>query len=137
MNDWDNPIAKQLAREIKGKESALYVHGTCTNCGATVESRDKTQHNNWHATFIHRSEVKDGLIMSQVAWCDPGDHAFKKNSPGAQSLDIMQRDDEGEAERVTLDICGAHAFPTGTNNPTMRAVESAYKATKVDQGYTD
>ncbi len=75
--------------------------------------------------------------MSQVAWCDPGDHAFKKNSPGAQSLDIMQRDDQGAEQRVTLDICGKHAFPTGNNNPTMRAVESAYAQEKARTDYDE
>lgn len=64
--------------------------------------------------------------MSAVKWCDVGNHAFKASADGAQSIDVMQRTDKGE-ERVTMDICGEHAFPVGNANPTMRAVEASYQ----------
>jgi hypothetical protein len=116
----------EAAHQIR-RANRLYVDGVCTDCGADVLGKNRTQHNNWHATFIHRSQVKDGFNVSAVKWCDIGDHAFKANSPGAQSLDIMQRDDNGGEERVTMDICGKHAFPTAQSpNPTMRAVEAAW-----------
>lgn len=114
---------------IDGRE--LFVDGKCVECGSSVHGPQRGQHKNFHANYIHRSEVKDGFAVSTVVWCDLGDHAFKADSPGSQSLNVVQRGDDGEEKRVMMDMCAKHAFPTAspvTNNPTMRAVESAYNS---------
>lgn len=116
---WDNEAYKTMGFS--------YVDGDCVYCGATVHPDNREQHSNWHDTFIHRSEVKDGFAVSAVKWCDAGGHAFKAGEPGSQSLDVTQRDDAGKEERVTMDMCSKHAFPTGNTDPTMRAVERAYQ----------
>jgi hypothetical protein len=106
--------------------SSVFIQGKCSDCGSTVHGPQRGQHTNFHSNFIHRAEVKDGFAVSAVKWCDPGDHAFKANSPGAQSLDIMQRDGDGGEERVTMDICGGHAFATTPKSSVVRELETAH-----------
>lgn len=99
----------------------------CYECGAITHPDHYGQHSNFHANFIHRSEVKDGFAVSAVKWCDAGNHAFKANAPGSQSLDVTQRGDDGKEERVTMDMCASHAFPTAPQTDTLRQVEKSYE----------
>jgi hypothetical protein len=101
--------------------------GACFDCGSTVHGKKREQHDNFHANYIHRSQVKDGLNVSAVKWCDVGNHAFKANQPGAQSLDVTERDNDGHENRVVMDICAEHAFSTGPRPDKMREVEQAYE----------
>lgn len=55
------------------------------------------------------SERKDEP-MSAVAWCDPGNHAFKAGVRGSQSFDGTFVNDEGETVRSRVDVCPEHAF---------------------------
>lgn len=106
-----------------------YANGKCLECGSTVHGPARGQHSNFHANYIHRSEVKDGfLAMSIPSWCDMGHHAFKKGAPGSQSIDVMRTNDEGEEERVRMDMCADHAFPTESPTPpsAAREIEQAY-----------
>lgn len=98
--------------------------GACTECGSTVHGKNRNQHNNFHANYIHRAEVVNGVAVGAVKWCDVGNHAFKANEPGAQSLNVSQTNSDGGTETVVMDICGSHAFNTGSD--TMKRVENAY-----------
>jgi hypothetical protein len=120
---------------LKDTRVSRYSNGDCLECGSTVHGPQRGQHSNFHANFIHRAEVRDGFAVSAVKWCDLGNHAFKASEDGAQSIDIMQRTPEGD-ERVTMDMCAAHAFPTGATPAPMRAVESAYKQEQNAQAQT-
>jgi len=111
------------------RENMAYGNGKCFDCGATVEPKSRTQHSNFHTNFIHRSEVKDGFAVSAVKWCDAGNHAFKANSPGSQSVDVVQRDESGDEVRVVMDMCADHAFNTGPRPDRLREVEQAYEQT--------
>ena len=101
--------------------------GACTECGSTVHGARRNQHTNFHANYIHRAEVKDGFAVSAVKWCDLGNHAFKANSPGSQSLNVVNRNEDGTEENVVMDMCGEHAFPTGPRPDKMREVEQSYE----------
>lgn len=75
--------------------------------------------------------------MSAVKWCDLGNHAFKANIPGAQSMDVTQTNSDGMQERVVMDICPEHAFPnvglsslTSSETSTMHTITKAYEAEK-------
>jgi len=116
----------EAAREIAQRNRYDYDKGTCIACGADVKPGNRTQHSNFHASYIHRSEVRDGFTVSLVKWCDVGDHAFKANAPGAQSIDVVQRDETGAEVRVVMDICHQHAFPTGIPTSPMAKVEMEY-----------
>ncbi len=93
----------------------------CLDCGSTVHGKNRGQHSNFHANFIHRSEVKDGFAVSAVKWCDPGDHAFKANIPGSQSFTGQERDENGSVTEVSMDMCPRHAF--GMNPEQARLIE--------------
>lgn len=119
----------EWTRRRDGMTRNYDINGHCFECGSTVHGPQRGQHNNFHGNYIHRAEVKDGFAVSAVKWCDPGNHAFKASEPGAQSLDIMQRGENGVEERVTMDICGSHAFNTAPSPaPRMREVEQAYES---------
>lgn len=110
--------------------------GRCVKCGATVYQRDMNHHSNWH------TEVEKGIQVSNVKWCDPGDHAFKANTPGAVSFTGQQNDDQGIPQTVQMDVCGVHsgrifASPQEQEKSTMRAVESAYRQDTIDGQFTD
>jgi hypothetical protein len=76
----------------------------CGTCGSYVPYRNKTQHENFHKTFSNsRSES-----MSNVLWCDPGDHAFKAGSPGALHFQGTETDENGRTVSSEVDACAKH-----------------------------
>jgi len=110
--------------------------GRCYKCGATVRRPEMHKHSNWHV------EVEKGIQVSKVSWCDPGDHAFKANTPGAMSFTGQQNDDNGVPQTVSMDVCGVHSghvFGTSQEQQksTMREVESAYRQDTIDGQFTD
>jgi hypothetical protein len=76
----------------------------CATCGASTLRENLTQHENFHKTYTYR---RDGE-MSNVSWCDYGDHAFKTGSTGAASFEVSEINDEGQSVRTTMDACGEH-----------------------------
>lgn len=46
--------------------------------------------------------------MSQVLWCDRGDHAFPASQPGSQSGNVSEVGDDGVAIQKRIDICAEH-----------------------------
>lgn len=56
--------------------------------------------------------------MSGVAWCDPGNHAFKAGEPGSQSFSGTTRDEEGNPVRIEMDACAKHSFQSQTAQTT-------------------
>ena len=82
----------------------------CGSCGADVYSKNQVQHSNWHETFIHRAEVREGFAVSAVKWCDVGDHAYKAGAPGSQTLQATQTNEDGMTETSNVDVCGDHNF---------------------------
>jgi len=110
--------------------------GRCFKCGATVAHVNMHDHSNWH------SEVEKGIQVSKVLWCDPGDHAFKANTPGAMSFTGQQTDEKGVPQTVSMDVCGVHSgkvfsTPEQTEASRMREIESAYKQMAIDGNFTD
>jgi len=63
-----------------------------------------------HERMYHRTTMEGTRTMSAVLWCDPGDHAFKANVPGAQSATMTVRNEEGVPEQQQFDACPEHAF---------------------------
>lgn len=129
MTEWNvsyNIITPQEAAHnmTQNRVTNYDRNGTCFDCGATVYPSARHQHNAFHASYIHRSEVKEGFAVSAVKWCDLGNHAFKANSPGSQSIDVMQRGDNGQEERVTMDMCADHALSTAPVSTPAMALES-------------
>jgi hypothetical protein len=123
--------AEEMARKTYGRYDN---DGNCFECGAFVDDYNKrTQHNAFHTNFIHRAEVKDGVAVSAVKWCDAGNHAFKANAPGSQSVDVVQRDDDGREERVVMDMCAEHAFSTGRQ--TRPAIEAPMSESELQERY--
>lgn len=44
-------------------------------------------------------------IVSSAAWCDAGNHAFRANEPGSESMAGSQFQKDGTRKVVELDIC--------------------------------
>ncbi len=78
-------------------------HIACYTCGANVPARNRVQHENFHKTF---SNLR-GENVSNVAWCDYGDHAFKKGEEGSASFEGTEWID-GKPVNNTMDACGKH-----------------------------
>jgi hypothetical protein len=89
------------------------------------------QHSKWH------TDVERGIQMSKVAWCDPGDHAFKANSPGAMSFTGQQTDENGYPQTINMDVCGVHSGnlyggPAAEEKSRVRELESKYRQDTLD-----
>lgn len=80
------------------------IFGVCSRCGETVN----TMYANEHIKNKHPHERE--YEMSTAAWCDPGDHAFKRDIPGSQSGTMTIRDENGIPQTVNYDACPDHAF---------------------------
>lgn len=92
----------------------------CHLCSAIVSTDSREAHQIFHDQFINRNEVR---VMSGVAWCDPGSHAFKAGEPGSQSFQGTTRDEEGNPIRIEMDACSLHSFlpPNKEAIPTIEA----------------
>ena len=55
--------------------------------------------------------------MSSAAWCDPGNHAYKANEPGSQTIQGSQVDENGATQVVNLNACKEHSFSGVTSVP--------------------
>lgn len=76
----------------------------CFTCGATVQTKDLTQHTNFHKNFTNvRSED-----MSRVSWCDYGDHAYKRGVAGSVTLNGVEYDENNVAHNTDMDACPDH-----------------------------
>jgi hypothetical protein len=74
----------------------------CRACGAITFPNAQHGHEQWH------KETERNETMSNVTWCDRGDHAFKAASPGSARYTIEQPDENGETLRMTQDACPEH-----------------------------
>jgi hypothetical protein len=61
--------------------------------------------------------------MSNVAWCDPGDHAFKAGSPGSVDYTASIREDNGNKVTQTMDACGDHSPFRNEATKQLKAIE--------------
>lgn len=110
--------------------------GRCVKCAASVAVSNMHTHSKWH------TEIEKGIQVSAVAWCDPGDHAFKANEPGAISFTGQQTDEKGIPQTVQMDVCGKHsgrifATPEQQEASRVREIESAYTQSTIDGNFTD
>lgn len=48
--------------------------------------------------------------MSNVKWCDIGEHAFKAGAPGSQTITGTEWDEDGNSLQVQQDVCPDHSF---------------------------
>jgi hypothetical protein len=76
----------------------------CGTCGATVQWSKQSQHENFHKTFSNRI----GDDMSNVSWCDYGDHAFKRGAEGSASFSGTEYDSAGRPVDTKMDTCSDH-----------------------------
>lgn len=85
----------------------------CTQCDDTVYTPEASLH-------IERCQRKEDP-MSRVAWCDPGDHAFKADTPGSQSGSMSVNGPDGTRKEIQYDACPKHAFGVGqeSGQPTL------------------
>jgi hypothetical protein len=74
----------------------------CGSCGASVAWKNRIQHENFHKTFGHRRET-----VSNVKWCDSGNHAFKAGVDGSASFEGVNYVD-GKPVSATQDVCPKH-----------------------------
>lgn len=60
--------------------------------------------------------------MSNVMWCDPGDHSFKANAPGSVHFQGTQVDENGIRQTVDTDACAEHNpyAPESTKDDVQR-----------------
>lgn len=86
----------------------------CTECQSIV-LKDQTQaHDQFH------TRLKDEAThMSNVQWCDPGNHAFKAGEKGSQSFNGTQVNEEGIPVTVRMDACSKHSFRPMATAPEL------------------
>jgi hypothetical protein len=77
----------------------------CLECNGIVIP----QNSEGHLAF-HIGNYERGKVMSNVLWCDPGNHVFKKGEPGSQSFNGTFVDDDGITQAQIMDVCSQHAF---------------------------
>lgn len=65
--------------------------------------------------------------MSAVAWCDPGDHAFKAGVPGSQSFNGTVVNEEGQRVERRMDVCPDHAFQSPNPPESQKAITERQK----------
>lgn len=67
--------------------------------------------------------------MSNVTWCDPGEHAFKKDAPGSVHFEGKRAGESGAIESVTTDACAIHnPFPVVKPNATSQlTIDSTFE----------
>jgi hypothetical protein len=61
-------------------------------------------HDQFHDSITYR---KDGTV-SNVLWCDLGDHPFKAGQPGSTHYAGNNIDDAGNVQTATIDACAIH-----------------------------
>lgn len=64
--------------------------------------------------------------MSNVLWCDPGNHAFKANEPGSVHYQGTAYEKDGSRHEADVDACSQH-------NPFGAHPENTVK--EIDAGY--
>jgi len=62
--------------------------------------------------------------MSNVKWCDPGEHAFKAGVPGSQSFSGTSVDESGNIVQMSMDACPDHSFQPQT--PRKAVTDTPY-----------
>lgn len=109
IDPYDNPLAREREKYMQmhgyGSFRTMSFRGCeCFDCGAWVPAESLTQHNNFHKTFSNRRDA----TMSNVLWCDPGEHAFKDGAKGSIHFDGSGVDDDGKTVNETFDACIEH-----------------------------
>lgn len=97
----------------------------CSACGASVYlgGEEERMHDRFHTGMV---PIQEALRLSNVKWCDAGDHAFKAGTPGSQSATMQEADEDGIMRSVNMDMCADHAL----TKRTFQALDS--KAATID-----
>jgi hypothetical protein len=103
---------------VPTRESNSYQYGApgswgkknyrCSMCSADVESGDRSAHEAFHANYVHADSIQNGRVMSNVLWCDYGDHAFKAGAPGSGDFEGTYYAEDGTPVREKRHACGEH-----------------------------
>lgn len=104
-------------RLINGNESE------CVQCGGIIFRERMRQHNLYHEQYAY---TKDTGAMSNVLWCDNGDHAYKAGQPGSISFNAEQYDENGAVQQVKQHACADH-------NPFKKQYQEAQLAALTEQ----
>lgn len=66
--------------------------------------------------------------MSNVTWCDPGNHSFKANEPGSTHYSAQEIDENGNPVIGEVDACKLHnpfrPKPETNGDAIMRELKS-------------
>ena len=90
----------------------------CSICRGFFVDQDQYAHKQWHAQVYTRDEIMTELahinptgtgaqnIMSNVEWCDKGNHAYKAVSDGSDAVVTITNNGITETQRA----CREHPF---------------------------
>lgn len=86
--------------EIPGytNSQSILVGVVCNQCTAVVQRNNSDAHSQWH-------EMQRRMTVSNVKWCDAGDHAFKAGRPGSQNVMGTEINELGQEVSVQQDVC--------------------------------
>lgn len=101
MNRWDTPrYTEPVYSEIPNytNQPGAVAGVVCNQCLAVVQRANAEAHTDWH-------NQQRSMSVSNVKWCDAGDHPFKAGRPGSQSVMGTEIDDHGNAVNVAQDVC--------------------------------
>ena len=73
-----------------------------------------------------------GVTVSDVKWCDAGNHAFKAGTPGSQTFRGTYVNEEGMSVVANIDTCPEHAFRPSTAD--AQAIEAPHVKVKNRRG---
>lgn len=106
------------------RETQRASNGTnlCADCGATVRQSEWEKHRKWH------KEIREGMDMSRVAWCDYGDHPFKRGVEGSASFSGTVNTPDGP-EVQEMDACPQHNPMRADPKNVAKELEAAYPVT--------
>ena len=77
----------------------------CSECGGLYTKDGMRGHSEWHS-----SKLTEDRKMSNVSWCDNGNHAFKSGEPGSQAFRGTSIDENGMSVSMAMDSCAHHAY---------------------------
>lgn len=108
----DHMVIQEIKREH-------YHH--CFTCGTIVPESALNQHHEMHVV----AELKGKRnTMSQVSWCDEGEHAFKAGAPGSVDYSATVTDENGRRQTVVRDACADHSPFQPKEVKQLKAIEA-------------
>lgn len=83
-----------------GRDARRY----CNTCHGFFAEQIVKEHEQFHRSYTNRTDGK----VSNVSWCDTGNHAFRTGSPGSVHWQGEEVGDDGSTTCADMDACGDH-----------------------------